>query len=203
MSFDFNYLAISSQAVCPEPIHERVNRLFELGVPAVQIRDKSVTDRRRAEWIRKISRSNHKLLISNRIDFVYMFDLTGVHCASDSIPQNVIVENLPSQAVIGASTHTTDEVRMAQEHGLDYVTYGPIFPTPSKPGLDESDIPGLDGLEQVTDQFDIPILALGGVSPAYVEECIGAGASGVAGIRALFKPEDPTENWSRIINQLK
>jgi thiamine-phosphate diphosphorylase len=100
--------------------------------------------------------------------------------------------------LFGASTHSLPEVRRARRRDADYVTFGPVFPTPSKPDRDKKDIPGLNELAEVTDETDLPVLALGGVTPDRVEACLDAGAYGVAGIRALFEPENPIDHWNRI-----
>lgn len=105
--------------------------------------------------------------------------------------------------IIGKSTHTLRDVQEANQLGLDYVLFGPVFPTPSKPARDEDDIPGLRGLARAVGTASVPVLALGGVTPERVSVCLDAGAYGVAGIRALFSPEDPQENWTQIQEALR
>ena len=82
--------------------------------------------------------------------------------------------------LIGCSTHSVEEVEAAGAAGADYVVFGPIFPTPSKPGA--TDLPGLPGLEHAA-RAGIPVLALGGVDLRRLADVAGAGARGAAGIR--------------------
>lgn len=199
----FRFMAISEQSVCPEPVPDRLNRLSDLGVPAVQIRDKSVDDRTRYKWLHKTKRQETDWLMNGRVDFALLEDLDGVHRPSNGIPLQELIRIGGKDLIYGQSTHSFDEARRAFEQGADYVLFGPVFPTPSKPNLGNDDIPGLDGLETVTNRVDGPVLALGGITPDRVPACLDAGAYGVAGIRVLFAPENPRSNWNQIQNSLK
>lgn len=191
----FRYLAISDRTLCPEPVPERCNRLAELGVPGLQIRDKDVSDRERWSWIERLQGNGTTLLVNGRVDLAILGNLDGVHVPSSGLPPDVLKRVAGKDMIFGGSTHTIDEVREAGEVGLDYVVFGPVYPTPSKPRRDEDEIPGLRGLERAAEAAAVPVLALGGVTPERLEACLDAGAHGAAGIRALFEPEDPRENW--------
>ncbi len=199
----FRYMAISDREVCPDPIPERVRELLDLGVPAVQIRDKTVSDRTRWEWLRSLP-GNHRenVLFNSRVDFVVLAGLGGVHRARSSISTRSIRRVAKAELWVGVSAHDTGEALKAQQLGADYCTFGPIYPTPSKPRREVGEIPGLEGLDSVCRAVDIPVLALGGVGPGKVEACLEAGAHGVAGIRALFGPSDPAGAWNDIRRRL-
>jgi thiamine-phosphate pyrophosphorylase len=136
--------------------------------------------------------------MNGRVDFALLEGLAGVHRPSDGVSLGEMIRIGGDDLLYGQSTHSTEEVRRAFDQGSDYVLFGPIFPTPSKPNLGREDIPGLDGLESVTDRVGEPVLALGGITPDRVSACLDAGAHGVAGIRVLFAPEDPRSNWNQI-----
>lgn len=87
---------------------------------------------------------------------------------------------------MGVSCHSLEEVRTAEEEGADYVVFGPVFPPLSKPSL----LPavGLEGLARAAAAVKIPVLALGGVTRANANACLGAGAAGVAGISLFQAP---------------
>jgi len=63
-----------------------------------------------------------------------------------------------------------------------YVGAGPIWPTPTKPDADPPI--GLDGLAEICEAVSIPVIAIGGVDATNVGQCLAAGASGVAVVRA-------------------
>ncbi len=201
-SLPFRFMAITEQTICPEPIPDRLNRLSELGIPAVQIRDKSIHDRTRYEWFRSVKRGGTLWFMNGRIDFALLEDLDGVHRPSNGVPLQEMNQIGGNKILYGQSTHSIAEAHRAFEQGADYILFGPIYPTASKPNLGTKDIPGLAGLEAVTEQLDGPILALGGITPDRVPACLDAGAYGVAGIRILFEPEDPRPNWKQIKNSL-
>ena len=90
-------------------------------------------------------------------------------------------------AWIGVSAHTHDELRRADEAGADYATLSPIFPSSSKPGYGPA--LGLEALREAA-SFELPVLALGGVSVATARSCVNAGAHGVAVMGAVMRDAD-------------
>ena len=89
---------------------------------------------------------------------------------------------------VGVSTHTSVEVVAAARAGADFVFFGPILETPSKRNLVSPR--GIAGLQVVTDN-EVPVLALGGITPEVTSACRAAGAAGVACIRAVLEAPDP------------
>lgn len=102
---------------------------------------------------------------------------------------------LGPESLIGVSAHALGDVMEAAEAGADYVTLSPIFPSPSKPGYG----PPL-GLEALTRAAGpgIPVLALGGVSPANAPSCMAAGAAGIAVMGPLMGAERPAEVYRQL-----
>lgn len=199
----FKYLAISNQQVCPEPVPVRINRLFELGVPAIQLREKNTGDRKKLRWLRETDKPKPRtLLVNSRPDLTKLSEADGIHRAQTAISSKKCQKIAGEDVLIGLSTHTPTEAHNAGRLDVDYITFGPIFPTPSKPNLSAEECPGLEELKKITEKVDLPVFALGGVGPERVSDCLEAGAHGVAGIRALFQPEDPAENWVKINEQL-
>jgi len=85
--------------------------------------------------------------------------------------------------LIGRSTHTLDEIAAGQD--ADYVIFGPVFPTPSKPP--GSPAAGLDGLRAAVAASRVPVLAIGGIDGTNARACLDAGAAGIAAI-GLWMP---------------
>jgi thiamine-phosphate pyrophosphorylase len=128
-----------------------------------------------------------KILINDRAD-VAASSAAGVHLTTRSMPVEVVRAAFGSQILIGASTHTIDEVEAAEAGGADFVVFGPVFETPSKR---EYGAPvGLDALQLVATRSGIPVLALGGVSLSNYKHALDAGAAGVAGISMFIEAMD-------------
>ena len=88
---------------------------------------------------------------------------------------------------VGISVTTRREGAVAEYSGATYLGAGPIWETPSKP--DAAPAIGLDGLRDVCLSVSIPVVAIGGIDSSNAAECIGAGAAGVAVIRAVAEIE--------------
>ncbi|MEM6782718.1 MAG: thiamine phosphate synthase [Bacteroidota bacterium] len=91
-------------------------------------------------------------------------------------------------AVVGYSAHTIAEVQRAASDGAAYVFFSPIFPTSSKPGHIGV---GLDALQAVCEAVEVPVYALGGVTPATAPACLDAGAHGIAVLSGILDAADP------------
>jgi len=102
----------------------------------------------------------------------------------------------------GVSTSTPAEAEIAAvEQFADYVTFGPIFFTPSKARFGEP--VGLSRLANAAKEFKIPIFALGGMDATNAASCIASGASGIAAIRLFMEAESPKEEVLRLANVMK
>ena len=132
--------------------------------------------------------SASKLLINDRSDIAAAAGADGVHLTTSSLPTAVVRQSFGDDFLVGVSTHSLEEARLARQGGADFAVFGPVFETASKKEFGGP--PGLSGLANVCSELSpFPILALGGVMIGNVAECIRAGARGVAAIRMLQQPD--------------
>jgi thiamine-phosphate pyrophosphorylase len=103
----------------------------------------------------------------------------GVHLGRDDEGLDVALE---AGLMVGRSATSPQEANQAEENGAAYIGAGPVWATPSKP--DAGPPIGLDGLRAISEAVQIPVIAIGGIDPTNVRECIDAGAFGVAVVRA-------------------
>jgi thiamine-phosphate pyrophosphorylase len=128
------------------------------------------------------------LIVNGRADIALAAGADGVHLPAAGPPAAKVVETFGDRLLVGLSTHDPAEIRCALEQGVDYVTFGPVFPTPSKEDLGQP--VGVEALERAC-RIGIPVLALGGFcSGAQVAVARAAGAWGVAGIRGFERLSD-------------
>lgn len=118
----------------------------------------------------------------------------GVHLPAAELVDSARTRLGPG-ALIGVSAHSLADVEDAAKAGADYATLSPIFASASKPGYGPP--LGLEALSGAA-RLGMPVLALGGVSPANAQACRAAGAAGVAVMGAVMGAEDPAEAYRQL-----
>jgi thiamine-phosphate pyrophosphorylase len=167
---------------------ETIGRNLAQGVDWIQIREKDLHARELLDLVeRSLALPNPrrtKILVNARVDIALAAGAAGVHFPGGSPDPRYWRALVPPDFKMGVSCHSCDEVKAAEQGGADYVVFGPVFPPRSKP----SDLPprGLDALAEAARAVSIPVLALGGITPANAGSCVASGAAGVAGI-SLFQ----------------
>lgn len=185
----FDLLAISDRACAP--VAGWLGRLAEAGVEAIQIREKDLDDGAvygLAREARAALPLPAVVLVNGRLDIALAAGADGAHLPADGVPVAALRRRFGPGVILGVSTHAVAEVERAFRDGADYVTFGPVWPTPSKerygPPL------GVAELARAA-AVGIPVYALGGVMLSRFEEAAAAGARGVAGIRLFQGPDLP------------
>jgi thiamine-phosphate pyrophosphorylase len=121
-----------------------------------------------------------KLLINTRMDVCLASGADGIHLPAHQPPPIAFKKRFGESLIVGVSCHSIDEAQAAEQNGADYIYISPIFPTPSKPGYGPP--LGVRHLERCVQAISIPVIALGGVTPANEASCLAVGAAGIAGI---------------------
>lgn len=167
----------------------------------LQLRDKQAEGRLVAEtasMLRLLTlQKNILLFINSRADVAIDSKADGIHLPEES-PWPKEYRKICPDLPIGMSVHTHDSARLAQDHGADYVIYGPIFSTPSKPGI----ALGLNNLQELCKHVNIPVFAIGGITPQNTCDCLKAGAYGVAAMSSLFSSSDPANQFQQFLEAL-
>jgi thiamine-phosphate pyrophosphorylase len=194
-SIDFNLYLITDRRQLPagRSLVEAVAAALAGGVRAVQLREKDLPAADLyplARELRKLTaRHGARLLINDRLDVAQAVDADGVHLGGPSLPIAVARKVLGPEKLIGVSTHRCDEILAAQRDGADFVTFGPVFFTPSKAAYGEP--VGLDRLREACAAPSLPVFALGGVNLERLPELRSAGCWRIALIAAIFAAPDP------------
>ena len=138
------------------------------------------------------------ILVNDRADVALSLGLAGVHRPQNGLPTDEL-RRLLEYRVVGASCHDAAEAEDAAGLGADFVTVSPVFETSSKPG---APLLGLAGLAKIAGPLDVPVYALGGVTPQRVGACLDRGAHGVAVLAGIMAAEDPYRATERYIEAL-
>jgi len=184
---------ITSGKANPDEILRLVRAAVDAEVPLFQIREKSLHARVLFELVARAAEitrgSRTRLLVNDRSDIARAAGADGVHLTTQSLPADVVRKIFGAEFLIGVSTHSLEEARLARAAGADFVVFGPVF---EKRGYGAPQ--GVDKLAKVTRALgEFPVVAIGGITLDNVDECFQAGARGIAAIRLL----NDTENLTR------
>lgn len=185
---------------------DKIAEAADGGIDFIQLREKDLSLReleslaKEAQRIISLRRShsiNTALLLNSRTDVALASHAAGVHLRADDLtPADVrriwklrgaSDEEPAAEPLIAVSCHSLDEVSRSATNRASFAVFAPVFektdaPTPAA---------GLEKLHQAC-QFNIPVLALGGVSGTNADSCLQAGAAGIAAIR-LFQENNVAE----------
>lgn len=181
-----------------------VEEALKGGVRAVQLREKDLSSRELYELaydMRKLTaKYAAKLIINDRVDIALAVEADGVHLGLNCMPIHRVRKLLGNNKLIGLSCHNQVNAIMAQENGADFITFGPIYYTPSKANYG---LPvGIERLDTVTHLLGIPVFALGGIKRENIPEVIAAGAAGIALVSAIIASDDPRSEAEAMISML-
>jgi thiamine-phosphate pyrophosphorylase len=173
------------------------------GVRAIQLREKNLSEnelRSLAKDVLKLTQKYSALLIINhRAELAHAIGADGVHLTESSPAVRKIRKQFPD-LLIGKSTHSLQGAMRAQHQGADFVTFSPVYDTPSKQQYGPPQ--GLEKLKHVCAGLDIPVLALGGIDLSRITSVREQGAFGVALIRGIWNSPDIEHESLKYINAL-
>jgi thiamine-phosphate pyrophosphorylase len=130
------------------------------------------------------ARSDTPLIVNDHAEIAAQVPIEGVHVGQDDDAILIARQKAGRDLIIGKSTHSLAQAHTAQDEGADYIGFGPIFATPTKP--DYKPI-GLDHIRHVHLDVGIPIFCIGGINIDNLQQVIDAGAKRVVMVSALLK----------------
>jgi thiamine-phosphate pyrophosphorylase len=165
------------------------------GADTIQLRQKAGSTRqtiRMAEQMQALcKKAGVTFIVNDRVDVAMACHADGVHLGQDDFPIPLARKLLGEEAIIGGSAGSLEEARKCLLEGVDYIGFGPVYPTSSKE--DAGPAGGLGLLEQVVEAIHLPIIAIGGISTENILPVIEAGVHGIAVISSVCCQKDPAE----------
>lgn len=165
----------------PDAVLRQVRRAAEEGIQLVQIRERDLDARALYDLCHRavdiVRGTATRVLVNDRLDIALAARAHGVQLRGGSFPATRVRHAVPQGFLIGQSVHTRQEAAAAR--AVDFLLFGTVFATASKPGLPPA---GLQRLSEAVGATPLPVLAVGGVSMANVPSLLQAGAAGFAAI---------------------
>jgi len=157
------------------------------GLRCVQLREKNLTTRELFDYgasLREITRQHQaSLLVNGRPDVALAVGADGLHAPEADAGALIELGRRLLDGILGVSSHSLAGAIGAADAHADYIFFGPVFDTPSKRPYGPPQ--GIDVLRRVAAAVDVPVIAVGGITPERAERCVEAGAAGVAAISAV------------------
>jgi thiamine-phosphate pyrophosphorylase len=173
----------------PEPL---LRAALAGGAGMIQLRDREHGDvvlERSGRTFRRLADTYGALFIVNDDpNLARELSADGVHVGQDDIPAADARKILGPDAIVGLSTHSPDQVEAAHSEPVDYISVGPVWETPTKPGRTAT---GLELVAEAARAASLPWFAIGGIDPDNVERVTHAGARRIVVVRAIRDAEDP------------
>ncbi len=171
---------------------------------ALHLRTRSTPARRlfdAACWVAHASRETGTLLVINdRIDIAMAAGAGGVHLREDSLPAPAVRRITAARMRLGRSIHSPEQAAELHGSGLDYLVLGAVNPTRSHPGRPAL---GVKALAAAVAGGDLPVLAIGGISPTDVRGVLAHGAHGVVVLSGVWRTKSPQRAVTRYLEVLR
>ncbi len=189
---DYSLCVITSADVAGRTHEEVAAAALAGGATILQLRDKRMSAAslyQVACRLRELTRrAGVPLIVNDRVDVALAADADGVHLGPDDLPLGAARKVLGPRRIIGASVDTVAQAIRAEHDGADYLGVGPVFPTATK--ADAGAPVGVERVAAIVRAVGIPVVGIGGITPANAAEVIRAGAAGVAVISAVAAAAD-------------
>lgn len=175
---------VTNRQIAQRP--DLANQARRIGIPgvAVHARAPDLEGYAFLRFAQRLAESVATLFVNDRADVACLLHARGLHLPERGLPY-AAARRLVGDRWLGRSVHDPAAARKAAEEGFDYVFLGPIWPTPSHP--DRTPL----GVEAIAASQPARVIAIGGVTPKRVAECVAAGAYGVAAISAVWDAAEP------------
>jgi len=185
------YAIIDLGYVSPENAPGILEKLIAGGIDMVQLRGKNSSIDELSLLAEKLLRltalAEIPLIANDHAQIAQRVDVQGVHVGQDDESIETVRAQVERPIIVGKSTHSVEQATTAERQGADYIGFGPIFPTPTKP-----DYPpiGLSQIHEIRKDVSIPIFCIGGIKLENLGQVVAAGAKRVVIVSGLLQASD-------------
>jgi thiamine-phosphate pyrophosphorylase len=180
--------------------------ILQGGAKIIQLREKVLNDKKFTETAIKIKRLcedfNALFIVNDRVDIAFASNADGVHLGQDDMPIEFAKDILGFNKIIGLSTHNLEQVKETSKINIDYIGFGPIFPTKSKENPDP--VVGTARLRKIKEKYkNLPVCAIGGINFSNINKVIDVKPEMICVMSGITLEEDikkAVEKYRRVIN---
>lgn len=198
------YLVTDEKACKGKDFYESVEASIRGGAKIVQLREKNMDTRDFFKRALKLKEICHKhgvdFVINDRLDIAIAVDADGVHLGQSDMPIQKAKEILGHKKIIGISAKNMEEALEAQKYGVDYIGVGAIFATDTKK---DSGLIDLETLKDMTNQINIPVLAIGGIGLGKLGYLKDTGIDGICVISDILGSDDPEKRTRELLEEYR
>lgn len=183
-------IVVTNRVICKGDFFERLEEIVCVKPDAVILREKSLST---TEY-QLLAEKCKKICDKYGVDLIVNTFISSAKKAGIKKVQLPMAEFLRKRSElndfeeIGVSVHSLDEAILAEKLGANFLIAGHIYMTPSKPDMPSR---GIEFIENICERVSIPVMAIGGITPARVPEVEKAGAKGVCVMTPLMTCENP------------
>jgi len=196
------YAITETEHLSFEKMLHKTEEILRAGAKLLQYRNKQADENSRLTEARQLvdlcKQFNVPLIINDDITLAIKINADGIHLGKSDSSIAVARERLGNKAMIGVSCYNDlDRANNAVNEGADYIAFGAFFPSPTKPDAVHAK-PEIIG--RAKQQFDLPVVAIGGITPENGQPLIDAGADMLAVISGLYASETPFNTTIKYVN---
>ena len=189
----------------PDQVEARTHALIDGGVRIIQLRAKGVELAQVKAWavaMQSICRDRGAIFVLN--DYPEMAAEIGadaVHVGQDGGSLAEVRRVVGEGVIVGRSTHSLEQAMQARQEGADYIGFGPLFPTGTKPGRKSIGLADITAAQEAAG--DMPLFCIGGINETTLPSVLQSGARRVVIVSWLLQQEDIAGTAQAVIRQLE
>lgn len=189
----------------PEEVGDKTRALLAGGVRIIQLRAKGEPLSKVREWaalMQPLCREARAIFVLNDYPSLAVeLGADAVHVGQDAGPLDVIRREVGARMLIGRSTHSLGQVMAARDEGADYIGFGPLFPTGTKPGRPAIGLQDIAAAQSLAGAM--PLFCIGGINASTLPQTLAAGAQRVVIVSWLLQQTDTAAAARAVIGQLQ
>ena len=196
------YVVLDSSVADFEKLFVILKKTVAAGTRIVQLRSKAGSARDILAFSKKalqVTKGKALFIVNDRADLTLLSGSDGIHLGQDDLTLKEARKILGSNKIIGVSCQTLAQAKRAQKDGADYIGFGSVFKTKTKPGRTGLD---LKIVSQVSRQIKVPVFFIGGITLYNLGKAVEKGGKRIAVTRAICESSDVAASTKKFLEKL-